>query len=112
MIGGKFIFEEDDHEKAAALKAKYAQYTDPDYPILQVAEYYRDGVILQRNQPIRIWGHANEGVTVKIDFGGAVQTVVANDLQQWSVNFPARKSFYPADHAEHHHQPRPQSDGS
>ena len=37
MIDGKFIFEEDDLEKAAALKAKYAQYTDPDYPILQVA---------------------------------------------------------------------------
>lgn len=92
MIGGKFIFEEDDLEKAAALKAKYAQYTDPDYPILQVAEYYRDGVILQRNQPIRIWGHANEGVTVKIDFGGAMQTVVADDLQQWSVTFPARKA--------------------
>ena len=92
MIGGKFIFEEDDLEKAAALKAKYAQYTDPDYPILQVAEYYRDGVILQRNQPIRIWGHANEGVTVKVDFGGAMQTVVANDLQQWSVTFPARKA--------------------
>lgn len=92
MIGGKFIFEEDDLEKAAALKAKYAQYTDPDYPILQVAEYYRDGVILQRNQPIRIWGHANEGVTVKIDFGGAVQAVVANDLQQWSATFPARKA--------------------
>ena len=92
MIGGKFIFEEDDLEKAAALKAKYAQYTDPDYPILQVAEYYRDGVILQRNQPIRIWGHANEGVTVKIDFGGAVQTVVADDLQQWSVTFPGRKA--------------------
>ncbi len=92
MIDGKFIFEEDDLEKAAALKAKYAQYTDPDYPILQVAEYYRDGVILQRNQPIRIWGHANEGVTVKVNFGGAVQTVVANDLQQWSVTFPARKA--------------------
>lgn len=92
MIDGKFIFEEDDLEKAAALKAKYAQYTDPDYPILQVAEYYRDGVILQRNQPIRIWGHANEGVTVKIDFGGAMQTVVTDDLQQWSVTFPARKA--------------------
>ena len=92
MIGGKFIFVEDDLEKAAALKAKYAQYTDPDYPILQVAEYYRDGVILQRNQPIRIWGHANEGVTVKVDLGGAMQTVVADDLQQWSVTFPARKA--------------------
>ena len=79
-------------KKAAALKAKYARFTDPDFSILQVAEYYRDGVILQRDQPIRVWGHANEGVTVKIKLGGAVQTVVANDLQQWSVTFPARKA--------------------
>ena len=69
LVDGEFIFEEDDLEKAAALKAKYAQWTDPDYPILQVAEYYRDGVILQRNQPIKVWGHANKGVevTVKLD---------------------------------------------
>ena len=69
VVDGEFIFEEDDLEKAAALKAKYAQWTDPDYPILQVAEYYRDGVILQRNQPIKVWGHANKGVevTVKLD---------------------------------------------
>ena len=40
-IDGELIFEEDDLEKAAAEKAKYARYTDPDYPILQVAEFYR-----------------------------------------------------------------------
>ena len=62
VVEGKYIFEEDDLEKVAALKAKYARYVDPDYPILQVAEYYRDGVVLQRNQPIRVWGHANRGV--------------------------------------------------
>ena len=65
VVDGEFIFEEDDLEKAAAIKAKYAQWTDPDYPILQVAEYYRDGVILQRNQPIKVWGHANKGVEIK-----------------------------------------------
>ena len=92
MVEGQFIFEEDDFEKAAALKAKYARWTDPNYPILQVAEYYRDGVILQRGQPIHVWGHANEGVTVKLYLGGTVQTVVANDLQQWSAKFPARKA--------------------
>jgi hypothetical protein len=40
QIDGKFIFEEDNPAIAAALKAKYARYTDPDYPILQIAEYY------------------------------------------------------------------------
>ena len=92
VIDGELIFEEDDLEKAAALKAKYAQYTDPDYPILQVAEYYRDGVILQRNHPIQVWGHANQGVKVTVALDDAAKTAVANDLQQWSVTFPARKA--------------------
>ena len=91
-IDGKLIFEEDDLEKAAALKAKYARWSDPDYPILQVAEYYRDGVILQRNHPIQVWGHANQGVKVTVTLDGVMQTVSPNDLEQWSVTFPARKA--------------------
>ncbi len=92
VIDNKFIFEEDDLEKAAALKAKYARWTDPDYPILQVAEYYRDGVILQRDQPIKVWGHANRGVRVTVVFDGMTQTVEPNDLEQWSVTFPPRNT--------------------
>ena len=88
LIDGKWIFEEDDLEKAAALKGKYAQYTDPDYPILQVVEYFRDGAIIQHGKPIPIWGHANKGVTVTVTLGGLTRTAVANDLQQWSVEFP------------------------
>ncbi|MCF7956129.1 MAG: sialate O-acetylesterase [Phycisphaerae bacterium] len=91
-VNGKLIFEEDDLEKAAALKAKYARYTDPDYPILQVAEYYRDGVIIQRDKTIPVWGHANKGVKVTVTLGGVTKTAAANDLQQWSVEFPALKA--------------------
>ncbi len=90
MVKGKFIFEEDDLEKAAALKAKYAQWTDPDYPILQVAEYYRDGVILQRDQPIQVWGHANRGVEVAVNLDGEIKKVSPNEYEQWSVTFPSR----------------------
>ena len=92
VIDGELIFEKDDLEKVAALKAKYAQYTDPDYPILQVAEYYRDGVVLQRNHPIQVWGHANQGVKVTVALDDTAKTAVANDLQQWSVTFPSRKA--------------------
>jgi len=91
-VNGKLIFEEDDLEKAAALKAKYARYTDPDYPILQVAEYYRDGVVIQRGKTIPVWGHANKGVKVTVTLAGITKTAVANDLQQWSVSFPAMKA--------------------
>lgn len=92
VINGKFIFEEDDMEKVAALKAKYARFTDPDYPILQVVEYFRDGAVIQRNQPIPIWGHANKGVKVTVTLGNLTKTVVANDQQQWTVTFPPRKA--------------------
>jgi sialate O-acetylesterase len=92
LIEGELIFEEDDLEKAAALKAKYARWTDPNYPILQVAEYYRDGVILQRDHPIEVWGHANKGVKVTVSLDGVTRTVSPNDLEQWSVTFPARKA--------------------
>ena len=88
-IKGKLIFEEDDLEKVAALKARYAQYTDPNYPILQVVEYFRDGAIIQRNRPIPVWGHANRGVKVTVTLGDVTKTTVANDLQQWSLEFPA-----------------------
>jgi len=91
-VNGKLIFEEDDLAKAAALKAKYARYTDPDYPILQVVEYFRDGAVIQRGKTIPIWGHANKGVKVTITLGEVTKTATANDLQQWSVTFPALKA--------------------
>ena len=88
-VDGALIFEEDDLEKAAALKARYAQYTDPDYPILQVVEYFRDGAVIQRDRVIPVWGHANKGVEVEVTLGGVTRTAIANDLQQWNVEFPA-----------------------
>ena len=91
-INGELIFEEDDLEKAATLKAKYAEYTDPNYPLLQVAEYYRDGAILQRNHPISVWGHANAGETVTVILDSEKLSARANDLQQWSVTFPPRQA--------------------
>ncbi len=87
-VEGKLIFEEDDPAKVAAEKAKYARYTDPDYPVFQVAEYFRDGAIIQRGLPIPVWGHANEGVEVTVTLGEVTRKAVANDLQQWSVEFP------------------------
>ena len=91
-VDGEFIFEEDDQAKAEALKAKYAQYTDPDYPILQVVEYFRDGAIIQRGQPIPVWGHANKGETVTVKLGDMTRSAIASELQQWSVEFPALKA--------------------
>lgn len=92
VVDGKLVFEEDDPEKAAARKARYAAYTDPDHPVFTVAAIYRNGTIIQRNQPIPVWGYANKGVEVTVTLGGVTQTTVANDRQEWSVSFPALKA--------------------
>lgn len=92
LINNKFIFQEDDPTIAAAEKAKYARWTDPDYPILQVLEFYRDNAVIQRDQPIPLWGHANEGVEVTVTLGEVTKKTTANELQQWSVTFPPLKA--------------------
>ena len=109
-IDGKLIFEEDDLEKMAALRARYAQYTDPNYPILQVVEYFRDGAIIQRNKPIPVWGHANQGVKVTVTLGENTRTAVANDLQQMVGSVSSAEGFHQADQTVHQIEPRSQSD--
>ncbi len=88
-VNGQLSFEEDDPAKVAALKAKYAQFTDPDHPVFTIPAHFRDGAILQRDQPIPVWGFANKGVEVTVTLGSTTQTAVANEQQQWSVTFPA-----------------------
>lgn len=89
VIHGEFIFEEDNPEVIAAAKAREARRNDTSRPYLQLVEYFRDGAIIQRDQPIPVWGHANEGAEVTVSLGGVTRKTVANDLQKWSVTLPA-----------------------
>lgn len=90
-IDGKLIFV-DAATRAAQDKAQYARFTDPNLPMLQVAEYLRDGAIIQRDRAIPIWGHANVGETVTVTLGEVTKTVQPNKFMQWSVEFPALKA--------------------
>ncbi len=90
-IDGKLI-SVDAATRAAQEKAQYARFTDPNLPILQVAEYFRDGAIIQRDRPIPIWGHANVGETVTVTLGTVTKTVQPNKFLQWSIEFPALKA--------------------
>ena len=91
-IDGKLVFEEDDMGKMAAKKARQSASGGSDHPVFELAAFYRAGVIIQRDQPIPVWGYANKGVEVTAKLGGVTQTAVANDRQQWSVSFPALKA--------------------
>jgi hypothetical protein len=91
-VDGKLIFEEDDPAKVAAKEAKRNRHADTERPSLDVTAYFRDGVIVQRDQPIHVWGFANKGVEVTVTLGGVSKTAVANDRQEWAVAIPARKA--------------------
>ncbi len=92
VFEGKLYFEEDDPAKAAARQAQQAASANPDRPEFSLAPIYRNGAIIQRDQPIPVWGYANKGVEVTVTLGGVTQTAVANERQEWSVSFPALKA--------------------
>ncbi len=92
VANGRLMLEEDYPEKVAALKAKQATQSNPDKPTFDLAAFYRDGAILQRDQTIPVWGFANKGVKVTVTLGGVTQTATANERQEWSVTFPALKA--------------------
>jgi sialate O-acetylesterase len=50
-----------------------------------------DGMVLQRDKPIHVWGWADEGEQVKVSFAGKELTTSAKD-GRWSVDFPAQKA--------------------
>ena len=92
VVDGKLVFQKDDAGEVKDKKASYAANPNLENPVFTVAAIYRNGAIIQRDQPIPVWGYANKGVGVTVTLGGVTQTTVANERQEWSVSFPALKA--------------------
>lgn len=54
-----------------------------------VAEIFSDGMVLQRDMPITVWGNADDGTEVAVSFGGATATGTASG-GKWKVELPAQ----------------------
>lgn len=54
-----------------------------------------DGVILQRNQPVRIWGTASPGETVNVKIGKQKGSTVADNAGNWLVTLKPFKAGGP-----------------
>ena len=50
---------------------------------------FADGMVLQRDRPIRIWGEADAGEKVAVAFAGATAETVADIDGRWRVELPA-----------------------
>lgn len=53
-----------------------------------------DGAILQRDKPLTLWGWADEGEKVTVNFAGKELSAITKD-GRWSVTFPALKAGGP-----------------
>lgn len=62
---------------------------------LQLPAIFTDNMVLQRGQPIVIYGTADAGERITIDFNQQTLSIVANEYGQWKVGFPAMKAGGP-----------------
>lgn len=54
-----------------------------------------DGMVLQRGQPVKVWGTADAGEEIRIKFLKSTYTATAGADGQWSVTLPAMKAGGP-----------------
>lgn len=63
-----------------------------DYGGLQMSEIYTDGMVLQREVPLDIYGKADAGRKVTVMFAGQKVQTVANNRGEWSVTLQPMKA--------------------
>ena len=56
-----------------------------------------DGMVLQREQPIKIWGTANAGEDIRVKFLKKTYATAADIDGQWSIQLPSMKAGGPYD---------------
>lgn len=56
---------------------------------------FQDHVVLQRDQPIEVWGHAASGEVVTVSLADSAVTAHADASGQWSAVLPARSAGGP-----------------
>lgn len=59
-----------------------------NYGALRLAPVFANGMVLQRNKPIRFWGAANSGSRIQITFNKQSRSTTAADNGKWEAEFP------------------------
>jgi sialate O-acetylesterase len=62
---------------------------------VELPRLFSNGAVLQRDQPIRVWGLADAGAPVHVDFNGNAVDVVAGGDGRWSATLPAHAAGGP-----------------
>lgn len=84
QVGGSMLR---DIRFAALLIGASALFGSTAVAELRVARIFADHVVLQRDRPVRIWGSADAGDEVTVEFAGVSKTTAADATGAWSATF-------------------------
>ncbi len=59
---------------------------------LQLARVFSDNMVLQRDEPVHIWGNATPGDSVSISFGGENRFTIVSKDSSWNVYLKNQKA--------------------
>lgn len=60
----------------------------PLYGMVRLPKVFGNHMVIQRDQPVHVWGFASPKETVTVTFRGARRSATADDLGRWSVELP------------------------
>ncbi len=59
-----------------------------------VASIFSDGMVLQRGESVPVWGRADSGATVSVDFNGQKKNATVGDDGRWQVKLDAMQALH------------------
>ncbi|MEL7118984.1 MAG: sialate O-acetylesterase [Bacteroidota bacterium] len=59
---------------------------------LKLPQFFKDGMVLQRNKAVKIWGWANPKTTLKLTFNDQTHETEVDNDGQWMVSLPSMKA--------------------
>ncbi len=62
---------------------------------VRLPHIFSDGMVLQREMPVKVWGMADPGEELRVELAGAKKSVKADSEGKWSVTLPALKAGGP-----------------
>ena len=67
----------------------------PASATVRLPKLISDGMVLQRDTKLKIWGWATAGEQIKIKFNNKTGKVITSKMGEWSITFPAMKAGGP-----------------
>ncbi len=88
LLGAGLAMQPQASVQAAEAQLRGAQAHDPGQSPPLLDELFQDHVVLQRETPVRIWGHAAAGETIDVMLASATAHARADHDGNWSLSLP------------------------